>query len=106
MTKFKLIRKRVTALVAAAALVAGSISFPSVKTNASVQDVPPEEKVFVKKTQIITKDEYGISNNELFDGYLEQLFYGGAAPYSLGNFDLSGLETDAERDLYNAIKMF
>lgn len=104
MTKFKLIRKRVTALVAAAALVAGSISFPSVKTNASVQDVPPEEKVFVKKTQIITKDEYGISNNELFDGYLEQLFYGGAAPYSLGNFDLSGLETDAERDLYNALK--
>lgn len=105
MWKFKkLILKRGCAFLAALALVTGSINFPAAGASASGQDTPPEEKVFVNKTQIVVKDEYGISNSELFDGYLEQLFYGGAVSYSLGNFDLSMLETDAERDLYNALK--
>lgn len=104
MAKFKLICKRGCALLIVLALAAGSINCPSARAGVYGQDVPPEEKVLVNKTRIVVEDEYGISNNELFDGYLEQLFYGGAVSYSLGNFDLSMLETDEERALYSALK--
>lgn len=111
MKKCKIRWKRGCACLAALALAAGSVNVPvAAAANAFGQEKQqgqnnsPSGEIFTGETECVAVNESGLSNDELFEGYLNQLFYGsGISTYSLDNFNLSGLDND-ERALYNAAK--
>lgn len=109
MKKYKMKWKRGCACLAAIALLTGSIHMPAAAA-ASVSGQERQQKqsgvlaerTFTSKTTYAVEDEYGLSNDELFEGYLEQLFYGKNSKYSLKS--ASGYLDTEESALYNALK--
>jgi len=94
MKKCKIRWKRGCAYLAALALAAGSVNAPvAAAANAYGQEKqqgqnnPPSGEIFTGETECIAVDTSGLSNDELFEGYLNQLFYeSGISTYSLDNF--------------------
>lgn len=101
--------KRLSALCLAATVVGSSVDWTSVR--AETQYAKPSDKIIAAnqnadvQSDIILDDEDLPSNDELFEGYLERLFYGSTSTYSL-DFGTSGLSSlnETEKKVYTALK--